>query len=247
MLALKELSAEPYASIVCYPRSSKTELRKRLDELERLGVSALEFKGEKSLFNIPILGKGCVGIVTIAYTDGSMNALKIRRVDADRNSMRHEAKLLKRANSLSVGPEMRKVSRNFLLMQFIEGSLLLPWLEKTRGKNRLRNVLRSILEQCLVLDLTGLDHGELSRAPKHIIVDAKDRPFLVDFESASHERKPANVTSVCQFLFLHGETATRIRHRLGMVDEMALLSSLRRYKHHPSCEDFETLLDLCGL
>ena len=247
MLSLKELFAEPYASIVCYPRPSKTEWSRRLNELERLGVVAVEFEGEKSLFNKPILGKGCVGIVVIAYADGYKYALKIRRVDADRNSMRREAKLLKKANSLSLGPEVRKVSRNFLLMQFIEGSFLLPWLERTRGKCRLRNVLRSILEQCFVLDLAGLDHGELSCATKHIIVDAEDRPFLLDFESASDERKAANVTSVCQFLLLHGETATRIRRRLGEVDETALLSSLRKYKHHPSRENFETLMETCGL
>ncbi len=247
MLTLEELFAEPYASIVCYPRPSKTELKRRLNELERLGVGALEFEGEKSLFNKPILGKGCVGIVVIAYADSSKYALKIRRVDADRNSMRREAKLLKKANLLSLGPEMRKVSRNFLLMQFIEGSFLLSWLKKTRGKSRLRSVLRSILEQCFVLDLAGLDHGELSCAIRHIIVDAEDRPFLLDFESASDERKAANVTSVCQFLLLHGETATRIRRRLGKVDETALLSSLRKYKHHPSRENFKTLMETCGL
>jgi len=247
MLNLKELSAEPYATILCYPRSSKAELRKRLHELERLGVTALEFVGEKNIINIPILGKGCVGIVIIAYSDGQKNALKVRRVDADRRSMRHEAEMLKKANSLSVGPELRKVGRDFLVMQFVEGSLLLPWIEKNMGKKRLRRVLRGVMEQCFVLDRAGLDHGELSRAPKHIIVDAADRSFIVDFESASDKRRPANVTSVSQYLFLHGETAKKINRQLGAVDEKILLSSLRRYKHDAKRENFEVLLEACGL
>jgi putative serine/threonine protein kinase len=247
MLNRKELSAEPHASILCYPRSSKEELRKRLNELERLGVSAIEFSGEKNILNVAVLGKGCVGIVTIAYIGGRKNALKIRRVDADRASMRHEAVMLRKANSLLVGPELREVSRNFLVMQFIEGSLLLPWIKKNRGKRRLSYVLRSVMEQCFLLDHAGLDHGELSHAPKHIIIDATDRPFLVDFESASAKRRPANVTSVCQFLFLYGEASTKIRRRLGKINEKTLLSSLRMYKHNATRENFETLLDACGL
>ncbi len=247
MLNLDELTAEPYATIICYPRSSKAELRKRLKELERLGVNSVEFSGEKTMLNVQVLGKGCVGIVIIAYADHQKAALKIRRVDADRNSMRHEAELLKKANSVCVGPRLQKVSRNFLLMQFIEGDLLLTWLKKTRSKVRIRRVLRAILEQCFALDCAGLDHGELSRASKHVIVDLADELFLVDFESASLGRKPANVTSVCQFLFLHGETAMKVRKKLGKIDDRALLDFLRIYKHDRTRVNFETLLSACGL
>ncbi len=247
MLNLKELTAEPYATIICYPRSSKLELRKRLEELERLRVNSLGFVGEKTMLNVQVLGKGCVGIVVIAYVDHQKVALKIRRVDADRNSMQHEAKLLKKANSICVGPRLKKVSRNFLLMEFVEGNLLLPWLKRTKEKVRIRRVLRAILEQCFALDCAGLDHGELSRASKHVIVDLADKPFLVDFESASLDRKPANVTSVCQFLLLHGETAMKVRKRLGKIDDEALLGFLRMYKHDRTRSNFEALMGACRL
>jgi len=246
-LAVQELSEEPYASILCYPRSSKAEVRKRLKQLQKLGIEALEFSGEKEAFGIGVLGKGCVGIVTIAYTREEKVALKIRRVDADRARMQREAKMLRKANSVSVGPRLLNVSKNFLSMQFIEGDLLPAWLERKRGKALIKMVLRDVLEQCWRLDDAGLDHGELSHAPKHVIVNAENVPFIVDFESASLNRRPSNVTSICQFLFLSGIVAEKVAVKLGKKDWKAIVRVLRDYKSDKVYRNFERVLDICGL
>ena len=247
LVSLERLCEEPYASIICYPKPSKAELRKRLKELKRLGVSALEFGGEKQAFSVPVLGKGCVGVVVKAYRNNEKLALKIRRVDADRAGMRREAEMLKVANSVSVGPRLLGVSHNFLLMQFIDGILLPQWLEKCRKKALLKKVLREILEQCWRLDKAGLDHGELSHAPKHIIVDGEGKPFLVDFETASLNRKPSNVTSITQFLFISGAVAEKIAKKLGGKDKEAVIEALRRYKADGNRQNFEKLLKVCEL
>lgn len=160
-IPLEKLSAEPFASILCYPKPDKAEVSKRLKELKRLRISALEFVGEKQVFNVPVLGKGCVGIVVSAYRNGERVALKIRRVDADRDGMKREAGLLAKANFVGVGPKFFGASRDFLLMQFVEGVLLPEWVEKVRGKVQLKGVLLQVLEQCWRLDAAGLDQGEL--------------------------------------------------------------------------------------
>jgi putative serine/threonine protein kinase len=247
VIALEELSEEPYASVMCYPRSSEAELQKRLKELRKLGVKALEFSGEKQACNIRVLGKGCVGIVVIAYVDGEKAALKVRRLDADRSRMQREAEMLKKANSAGVGPRFLSVSKNFLLMQFIDGDLLPKWLEKRKGKAQAKKVLRDVLEQCRRLDEAGLDHGELSHAPKHIILDQKDEPFIVDFETASVNRKPSNVTSICQFLFISGAVADEVAEELGEKDEKAIIEALRNYKNDRTRENFGNVLQACGL
>ena len=63
----ENLTVEPYASVLCYPRASETELESRLEELREHGVKAVEFTGEASAFNVPVLGKGFVGIVVTAH------------------------------------------------------------------------------------------------------------------------------------------------------------------------------------
>lgn len=246
VINLEKLEEEPYASIICYPKLSKAELKSRLKELQKLGVNALEFSGEKEAFNTPVLGKGCVGIVTIAHRDGDKAALKIRRVDAGRSRMQHEAEMLRKANSVNVGPKLLCVSRNLLLMQFIDGDLLPEWLEERRGKARIGRVLREILEQCWRLDKAGLDHGELSRAPKHIIVDQKNEPFIVDFETASVNRRPSNVTSICQFLFISGVVAEKVSKKHGKKDKETIIGALKRYKDDRTRENFEKVLEACG-
>jgi putative serine/threonine protein kinase len=232
---------------MCYPKPSKTELKKRLEEMQRLGVETLEFSGEKQAFNKPILGKGCVGIVIIAYRNREKVALKIRRIDADRSKMQQEAKMLKKANSMHVGPRLLGVSKNFLLMQFIDGDLLPKWLEKRKRKAVIVKVLREVLEQCWRLDIAGLDHGELSHAPKHVIIDKSDLPFIVDFETASLDRKPSNVTSICQFLFISGVVAEKVAEKIGEKDKKAIIEVLRLYKGNRKRENFETVLEACGL
>jgi putative serine/threonine protein kinase len=245
--AVEELAQEPYASILCYPRPASAELKRRVKELRRLDVTAVEFVGEKQVSNVPVLGKGCVGIVVLALRHGDRVALKIRRIDADRVRMQNEAKLLRKANLVHVGPKVIAASRNFLCMQFIDGRLLPSWLSQKNSKKRMNKVLRNILEQCWQLDKINLDHGELSHAPKHVIVTKQDDPFIVDFESASLNRKPANVTSICQFLFMGSETAQQVAKKLGSKDKRAIAEALRHYKNERTFENFCKVLHICGL
>jgi putative serine/threonine protein kinase len=241
-----KLKVEPYPSVLCYPRANEAELESRLEELCEHGVEAVEFSGGASAFNVPVLGKGFVGIVVIAHLGGERVALKIRRVDADRAGLEHEAQMLAKANSVQVGPKLIDVSRNFLLMQLVEGCLLPSWLDALKEKAQVCGVLSEVLEQCWRLDSIGLDHGELSKAPKHIIISKQGKPFLVDFETASVDRKPANVTSACQFLFTsHGAVAKAVAEVLGEVNRVEVIDALRRYKNERKRENFDCVLQVC--
>jgi putative serine/threonine protein kinase len=243
---IQKLKEEPYASIMCYPKTNEAELQTRLGELKTHGVKAVEFAGKTSAFNVPVLGKGFVGIVVKAHLDGRTAALKIRRVDADRLGLQHEAEMLAKANSVQVGPKLMSVSTNFLLMQFIDGDLLPDWLEMHKEKEHVRSVLNEVLEQCWRLDAIGLDHGELSKAPKHLIVNKEQKPFIVDFETASVNRKPANVTSVCQFLFASGGAVARmVAETLGERSIEEIVRALRIYKDQRTRENFDRVLQTC--
>jgi putative serine/threonine protein kinase len=250
IVTLDQLRDKGYGIILCYPRPSTRETAKRIRELKCLGVKALEFIGEKTAFNVPILGKGYVGIVVAARLDNERIALKIRRVDADRLTMEHEAEMLKTANGIGVGPRLIGVTENFLLMEFVKGRLFPEWIEKLSGKgtkNRTRCALQKILELCWRLDQAGLDHGELSRASKHIIMDEDSQPHIVDFETASIQRRVSNVTSMCQYLFIGSQISKIIMHKFGKVSQERLKLSLRDYKRNRTRENFDDILQVCLL
>jgi putative serine/threonine protein kinase len=242
----ENLNMEPYASVLCYPKVNEAELQGRLEELRQHGVKAVEFAGKISAFNVPVLGKGFVGIVVIAHLDGQKAAMKIRRVDADRLGLQHEAQMLAKANSVQVGPKLMGVSKNFLLMQLIDGALLPEWLGIYKEKEHVRGILKEVLEQCWRLDKIGLDQGELSKAPKHLIVDKQQKPWIVDFETASVNRKPTNVTSVCQFLFTScGTVANAVAEVLGKINRVEVINVLRLYKKDKIRENFDRVLRAC--
>ena len=246
IVPIERLIQEPYASVMCFPTYNEAELQSRLQELQSHGVSALEFSGSASVFGVgvPVLGKGFVGIVVIAHLNGQRVAVKIRRADADRADLLHESVMLSKANSTDVGPKLIAASKNFLLMQLIEGDLLPNWLKTNREKTLVKLVLRQVLEQCFRLDQAGLDHGELSKAPKHLLVDKTEKVFIVDFETSSVERRVANVTAVCQYLFGGNSSAAKILDEIfGEKDRLELIDMVKVYKKNKTRENFEGLLD----
>ena len=202
IVPVDQLIQEPYASVLCFPKPSEAELQSRLQELHSHGVTALEFSGTASLFGVavPVLGKGFVGIVVFAHLNGERVAVKIRRVDADRADLLHEARMLSKANSVNVAPKLMTASKNFLLMQLIDGD---PASQLAENKQRCSSGEASfgeVLEQCFRLDQVGLDHGELSKAPKHLLVDKTEKALHCRFRNGQRGARVANVTSVCQYL-----------------------------------------------
>ena len=248
IVPIDQLQQEPYASLLCFPKPSENEVQSRIEELKRHGVTALEFSGKAHVFGVPVpvLGKGFVGIVVIAHLNWERVAVKIRRIDADRVDLLHEADMLKKANSANAVPNFVAVSKNFLLMQLIEGDLLPFWLETNKEVVVVKQVLREVLESCYRLDEIGLDHGELSKAPKHVIVDQQLKPWIVDFETASDKRKTANLPAICHFLFNSpGETARTIAAIIGVRDNQKIIAALHTYKRNRSRETMDEVLRSC--
>jgi putative serine/threonine protein kinase len=248
VVPVDELTREPYASVLCFPTPSNAEAKSRVEELKSLGVTALEFCGEASLFglSVPVLGKGFVGVVVVAHLRCEKVAVKIRRLDADRDDLLHEAEMLSKAACADAAPKLVSVSKNFLLMQLIKGELLPKWLETNRNAEVVKRVLRNVLEACYRLDEAGLDHGELSKAPKHVIVDRQLRPWIVDFETASDKRKTANVPAMSHFLFTSpGEVGRIVAEILGPKNREEMILALHDYKRNKSVENFERVVQAC--
>ena len=247
-IPITKIPGTRYSRILTYPDSNEEKLRDRIRELSAAGVTSLSFKGSTLIDGIPVLGKGCVGIVTLAELDGMTVALKIRRDDADRPSMANEGKLLRLANSVNVGPRLITATRNFLAMEAINGLPLFKWAHtcRARDKRGVKKLLGDLLYSCFRLDSVGLDHGELSHAPKNVLVSSTGRGCIVDFESASTVRRVANVTSILQY-FLFGQISRTLHASIIFPARGRILKTLTRYKQEPSVESFNSLLTVLGL
>ena len=246
LVETKALVNEPYFAILGYPRCSDDELESRVRELQENYVSAILFEGKSRIGKLNLLGKGCVSVVTKAICNDKVVALKIRRTDADRATMDREAGFLKLANSADVGPKFIKSSRNFLLMDLIDGVNIFKFMETENKRAKVLDVASNVLEQCYQLDKIGLDHGELSDMREHVIV-VGDKITIIDFESASIGRKMSNVTAAAQYMFIGSIVSKKIRKLLKVHSIETIITSLRGYKNDISKENFESLKQVLNL
>src|SRR6267378_50282 len=162
-------------------------------------------------------------------------ALKIRRIDSSRPEMGSEAKLLRLANEVDVGPKLLDGSKNFIIMEYLEGKKIIDWIRDLKGKGsaaKLRSTIRKVLEDCYNLDKIRLDHGELSHIHKHVIVGNK--VCIIDFESASVNRRTSNVTSATQSIFIGSGIANFVKKIIKEPNRKKLIVSLRKYKNDQS-------------
>lgn len=248
-ISIKEFSREPYSTILGYPKPTTRQINSRIKELEKLKIKSIALTGPTTIGKLEILGKGYVGVVVLAKKNNKKVALKIRRLDSQRNEMKTEAKLLKLVNSVSVGPKLVDFSKNFVVMEYLGGEKIGKWIGALGGKGsvkKLKITLRSILENCYSLDQIGIDHGELSSISKHVIV-GETKASLIDFESASTKRKVSNVTSITQAIFIGSGMKKMIKRFYKIPTKEKIIDVLRAYKKNPSRENFENILQVLKL
>ena len=232
---------DPYKKILAFPKPKDLEIKNRLTELKKLGVSHISFSGPLQIEKCNILGKGYVGMVVLAKRNNDIVALKIRRIDSPRKNMSNEAKLLKIVNKNNIGPRFIKNSKNFLVMEYIDGEKIIDWAKKSETKAKeIRSVVKNVLRECFLLDDAGLDHGELSTIDKHVIVNKKGNT-IIDFESSSVNRKPSNVTGATQGILIGTGLAKIIQKKIKIPSKKKIIDLIRVYKKNPTLENFQSL------
>ena len=246
--SIKIFHTEPYSKILGYPNPTKRQLNSRLNELRKLGISKVAFKGNTRIENLNILGKGYVGIVILGKKENKSIALKIRRLDSQRDEMVKEGKLLKMANQVGVGPKLIAATKNFLVMEYLPGENIGSWFNNIATKNansKAKKIIKKVLTDCYKLDKIGLDHGELSSISKHVIIGKKIS--LIDFESSSSKRRVANVTSATQGIYIGSGLSKMIKKIYKIPRKDKIIKALRTYKNNPNQKTFQELLKILKL
>jgi len=248
-ISIKKFTDESYSKILGYPKATSRQINSRINELEKLKIKSISLTGPTKLGKLSILGKGYVGVVVLAKKDNKQVALKIRRTDSQRKDMKNESKLLQLVNTIDVGPKMIQSSKNFLVMEYLEGEKISDWVNSLQGigsTKKIKSVIKKILEDCYRLDRLVFDHGELSNVSKHVIV-GKTKATLIDFESSSTIRIPSNVTAITQAFFIGSGIAKKVQKIYKNPPKEKIIEALKQYKKEKSLENFEKLLKILKL
>ncbi len=248
-LPLDKLSQEPYSTIIGYPKATKKQIKTRIIELKKLGIRDVSFQGQTKIGSLSILGKGYVGVVVLSRIKNRLVAVKIRRTDASRTNMVKEAKFLKIANKAGVGPLLLAMSKNFIIMEYLDGKKISEWVNELKSKRDiklLKSIIQKILEDCYSLDVIGLDHGELSTISKHVVI-GKSKITIIDYESASTQRRVSNVTSATQAICIGSGISKIVRKIYRMPSKNKIIKILRSYKQEQNRQNFEKILEVLKL
>jgi putative serine/threonine protein kinase len=217
-----------FEELICYPKFSKEEFEKRYAELKSLGIEELVEGGRTIILGYKILGKGTTSLVIKAIYKGKTVALKIRRTDSNRESMYEEAKILEMLKNKNIAPELFAYSKNFIVMEYLEGRNIDEFIMNANSIELIK-AIKKLIEHCIILDKLGIDHGDLSNASDHVIV-YDDEVRIIDFESASLNRKPQNLTSIISYLFLSKKPFSNKLLEAFNLSRIEVLEFAREYK-----------------
>ncbi|MEM7062911.1 MAG: serine/threonine protein kinase [Cyanobacteria bacterium P01_B01_bin.77] len=246
VLSLEQFWHSPARQLIAYPSGDAETLTHRWVELQTLGIQAVYDHGPETLAGLNILGLGYCGVVLRVRHGGNERVLKIRREPAPQSSLHREADMLVRANAINVGPQHIAHSDNFLLIDYINGPTLVNWLHQSQPVEAIYSLVSQLIHQAYRLDQAGLDHGDLRCITAHALVQS-GVPVLIDFSGASLDRRPANVTTLVQGLFISTHIAKLLRPWFPQIDKSKLIEHLRRYKFQPSLIHLRQLFQYLSL
>jgi len=241
-IPLDEALDSTVGRFLCWPVFDREKAEDKVFQLKDICVESVALGGPHGVLGYPILGKGHVGVVIRAIYEGREVALKCRRTDSDRATMDNEARLLIKANEAGVGPLVFAHSRDFIIMEKLEGPYFGDWVsENIEKREEIKKNVSTIIGIARKLDAARIDHGELTKIRRHYIV-TEEGPRVIDFESASLGRNPQNLTCTVQSMFLQTRFARVLAEAYPMPDKNELVKALRRYKESPSEENYMGVL-----
>ena len=193
------------------------------------------------------LAKGKRGAVFLTSWKGKKAVVKrLNSASARSETLRYEARFLRIANDLGLGPKLYAVQKDGIMMELIEGERILDFFANPAHRAQdAKQACKDVLLQCRILDKRGLNKMELTNPYKHIIVRRKNsswEPVMIDFERCHETQKPKNVTQFIQFL-----SSGLVRHALtGKIafDQEKLWELASDYKKDFSQKQFRKILDL---
>lgn len=183
-----EISSEidmafPFETLYAW-RITKTSAHKKL---ERRGIH-----------NITYADKGRRGVVYTGHKGRKKVAIKLANPKSKaKNTIKHEAKILKKLNRYGIGPRFITAENEFLVREWAEGDMILDYIANNK-KPAIKKMLRELFLICAQLDQHHIVKEEMHHPWKHVIIGKK--VYLIDFERARVVKTHKNGTQFLQMV-----------------------------------------------
>ena len=94
-----------------------------------------------------------------------------------------------------------------------------------------------------IMDKLKINKEEMSHPHKHILIDKKNNPILIDFERSRYTIKPGNVTQFSDFL-ISTNVLTILKEKNININKNKLINAAKTYKKQQNKNNFNNILKL---
>ena len=199
----------------------------------------------KGIKNIEYFTKGHRGILYTGSYKGKKIVIKAKLPESKAaGRIANEVKHLKLLNKYKIGPCILTAKRDYFVYGFIDGDFILKNFKKNNKKNILK-IIKQTFSQLFILDKLKINKEEMHHPLKHIIIDKKNKPWLVDFERCHETKKPKNVTQFSVFL-ISGHAKNLLEEKGIKVNRDKLIEAAKSYKKEMNRKNLSKITDLIG-
>jgi len=211
-----------------------------LKELEKSDIKSIKY-----------FAKGKRGLVFTGVYKGKKVGVKINNPKSSAiMRVENEAKFLKLLNKNGIGPKLLLHGKGFLAYEFVEGHNIANFFnnlennDKNADKNKkvIIKIIDKIMKQLYQIDKLRINKQEMSHPQKHIIIDNKKNPVLIDFERVHYTVKPGNVTQFCDFLVSHNISNT-LKNNAIIINKSKMINAAKIYKKQQNKRNFNNIIN----
>ena len=163
-------------------------------------------------------------------------------------------------NKKKIGPKLLLYDKDYFVYGFIEGIGILDFI-KTSSKKTIIKIIKNLLNQLFVMDQLKINKEEMSHPHKHIIIDKKSKPHLIDakkskisgisktvpvlidFERCRKTVKPSNVTQFCDYLISDNILKT-LKIKNIKINKNEMIELAKKYKRSINENNFKKILKI---
>jgi len=198
---------------------------------------------QKTIKNINYFSKGKRGFVFTGLFKSKKIAIKIKNPESKAIlRINNEIEYLKILNIKNIGPKLLFSDKNFLVYEFVDGDSIMDYL-KNNKKDNIKKIIKKIMGQMFVMDKLKINKEEMSHPQKHIIIDKKNKPILIDFERTHYVLKPSNVTQFSDFLISNNIIKIFKNNKID-INKNKIINAAKQYKKQQNKENFNNILKL---
>jgi release factor glutamine methyltransferase len=200
---------------------------------------------KKGINNIKYFAKGKRGFVFKGEFKNKIVGIKIKNPESKAIlRTNNEINFLKILNKKKIGPKLLFSGEDFLVYEFVKGPNIGELFSYERLEPKLiKKTLVETMQQMYEMDKMKINKEEMSHPHKHIIIDNKYEPVLIDFERAHYTIKPSNVTQFSDFL-ISKHVLTVLKKNNIKINKNKIISLAKKYKGQRNKKNFNKIIQL---